>query len=171
MTQVIGPNTVMGDFSGVERLIRGKRYRMFRVDEQFWADFPLSDLETGEEIRKRVRLVMTTGSHHMQVYWYAMGRGRGLGMLPLFYLKEQQHPSTGIRSWRNIESALDNHLLPPLGRMSIAEVRRGDLLRIVTNLIAADLVGAVRRRYPAWPGGDDAGLKAASPIRTAPRRS
>lgn len=57
------------------------------------------------------------------------------------YLAQQQ---ARIASWRNIEMALNNHLLPDLGGVPIADLRRADLHRILDRLIADDRRGAAR---------------------------
>lgn len=48
----------------------GRRYRLIREDERFFVDAPRPGT-TGETASERQRLpvVMTTGSHHMQLYW------------------------------------------------------------------------------------------------------
>ena len=57
------------------------------------------------------------------------------------YLEQQQGR---IRSWRNIETALENHLLPTLGTTAVGDVRRGDIHRVLDGLIAQGKRGAAR---------------------------
>ena len=46
------------------------------------------DVPDGSNARPRItrQVVMITGSHHQQIYWYATGRNRLLGQLPAAYL-------------------------------------------------------------------------------------
>ena len=83
MTQVATASSVLGDFDDVVLEDRGFRYRFERRDDEIWVDIPdplwfenppwfmeLLDEnwpETPPQIEARV--VMSTGSHHMQNYW------------------------------------------------------------------------------------------------------
>ena len=42
------------------------------------------------EVTLRRQVVMTTGSHHQQIYWYATGQSRILGQLPMIWLTADQ---------------------------------------------------------------------------------
>lgn len=86
MTQRVAPGNVLGSFDGIEQRLLGRTYRLHRRGRQFWGDFSSGD---GSRV-KQVQLVMSTGSHHMQVYWYPVGQGRLLGQFPLAYVKEAQ---------------------------------------------------------------------------------
>ena len=88
MTQVATPETVVGRFDGVEQIAYdNKKFRLGRTGDEFWFEGP--DLsQPGKRMRKRI--VMTTGLHHMQAYWYATGNHREVGIVPLFYLMEDQ---------------------------------------------------------------------------------
>ena len=83
MTQVAHPDRVLGDFDSALVEVHGRRYGLHREGDDLWADLPREDGG-----RERVRVVLTTGSHHMQVYWYPAGNGRMLDQLPLVWLKE-----------------------------------------------------------------------------------
>ncbi|OLC40147.1 MAG: hypothetical protein AUH43_27005 [Acidobacteria bacterium 13_1_40CM_65_14] len=48
------------------------------------------DLRQVETNRIRRQVVMTTGSHHQQIYWYATGKSRILGQLPMIWLIADQ---------------------------------------------------------------------------------
>jgi hypothetical protein len=102
MTQVATPGTVVGKFDGTERVVDGRfrnlhldkhglRCRLDRRGDELWVSMDdLTEKDRGkvpEEVERRV--VMTTGSHHMQVYWYASGKTRILGQVPLVYLIEE----------------------------------------------------------------------------------
>lgn len=87
MTQLASPESVLGDFRQVETEAYGHFVRLDQQDDEFWVT--MHDPEqpvtpTSPLIRRPV--VMTTGSHHMQVYWYATGKDRRLGQLPLVWL-------------------------------------------------------------------------------------
>jgi len=85
MTQVATKETVIGDFENVSLEFDGQTYELARRDDQFvfaWHE--------ASQMRRERPIVMTTGSHHMQGYWYATGVGRKLGQLPFMYLKDEQ---------------------------------------------------------------------------------
>lgn len=92
MTQIASPETVMGRFDGREVAFDGKSYRLERRGEEFWVEMPDPEWSGPAELQPRVQrqIVMTTGSHHMQVYWYPTGQKRKLGQFPLIYLKSEQ---------------------------------------------------------------------------------
>ncbi len=80
MTQVAGPDTVLADFDDVELRARGRRARAFRRGDEFWVDSvdPVWEMElvrglvagpASQARRVEERVVMTTGSHHLQAYW------------------------------------------------------------------------------------------------------
>jgi hypothetical protein len=62
--------------------------RLERSGSRFWAEFDDPDWDGAAAQAPRVRreVVMITGSHHQQIYWYATGRNRLLGQLPGAYL-------------------------------------------------------------------------------------
>ena len=71
MTQEVTPKTVLADFDDVELDYQGRTYRAFRDGDRFMIDVPKIGT-TGEEPDERVvrQVVMSTGSHHQQLYWY-----------------------------------------------------------------------------------------------------
>ena len=85
MTQVATPETALGDFSGEEVQFNGQRYRMFVRDGQLFAETAPAQGNGGHT--PAVRLVQTTGSHHLQIYWVAAGAGRTLETFPLLWLR------------------------------------------------------------------------------------
>ena len=91
MTQIATPASVIGDFSGVQLEQAGHRITLQRRGDQFWAemDDPASKKD-GPARRVERQVVMTTGSHHMQIYWYDSGVNRKLGLLPFVYLRDDQ---------------------------------------------------------------------------------
>src|SRR5262245_13607351 len=76
MTQLATPQAVVASFDGVELRIHGKTLRLTEEDGAFWVAVD------GAEKR---RVVMTTGSHHFQAYWYETGKGRQLALFPMMY--------------------------------------------------------------------------------------
>ncbi|HAY82059.1 MAG TPA: C cytochrome precursor [Planctomycetaceae bacterium] len=89
MTQLANPDSVVGTFDDQPFVLKGKTYRLQRRGDQYWAELDGSDPD-GKAIRYWTRLVMTTGSHHQQVYWYSTGDTRVLGQLPIVYLIDEQ---------------------------------------------------------------------------------
>lgn len=85
MTQIATPDAVIGDFDNVPFELEGHTYRLFRRDDTFWVEIDNPDAGSA---RITQPVVMTTGSHHMQVCWYTTGHGRVLGQLPLRYIRE-----------------------------------------------------------------------------------
>ncbi len=81
MTQLPTPEAVRAPFDGSEMEIHGKRYRLSAHDGGFWVE------TDGGEPR---RVVMTTGSHHFQAYWFETGKGRQLGLFPFMYKLSEQ---------------------------------------------------------------------------------
>ena len=110
MTQVASPDTVVADFDNVTVVhVHGRPMTLERRGREFWATFDDPDaVDAGatvatrsgagraallgppatEAVRPRItrQVVMITGSHHQQIYWYATGRNRLLGQLPAAYL-------------------------------------------------------------------------------------
>src|SRR5687768_4954522 len=113
MTQLVKPGTVLGDFAGVELELRGQRYRLDHRGGQPWVEMP--DPARPEGPPARYPLVLSTGSHHMQVYWYPTGESRILGQMPFIWL-------VGERRWAPRNSVF---LMPPPD--SLSEARRWNL--------------------------------------------
>jgi predicted CXXCH cytochrome family protein len=108
MTQTASPDNFVGAFDGQRIDSKGLVYRVFKRDEQFWAEMPDPDeminrqrtydlkMQSGlateplrwDNIPKVERqVVMSTGSHHYQTYWVESAKYPGTMMtLPLVYL-------------------------------------------------------------------------------------
>jgi formate-dependent nitrite reductase cytochrome c552 subunit len=86
MTQVADADTVAGPVNQPFSFL-GQTYRLLRQGRDVW--FQMDHAGPAGQPR-RLRLVMITGSHHMQVYWYATGHSRKLGQVPFIYLIEEQ---------------------------------------------------------------------------------
>lgn len=101
MTQVASPEAVRAPWRG-ELESRGRRYRLLRKGDEFWADVVDPDWVrenrlAGRDVdfapdppRATLPVVMTTGSHHMQTYWIPSASGREVYNLPFVYLFDQQ---------------------------------------------------------------------------------
>lgn len=81
MTQVVTPETVFGAFDGRTVEAHGREYRPERRGDQFFI---------GGSAEPNSRVVLATGSHHMQVYWHLTGKSRKLALSPLVYLREAE---------------------------------------------------------------------------------
>ncbi len=77
MTQVATPKTALGDFENVELQLHGESFRLGRGGDSLWVELGPA------ERRTRHPIVLATGSHHDQMYWYTTpGGGRDLLQLP-----------------------------------------------------------------------------------------
>ncbi|MGE4608754.1 MAG: hypothetical protein AAEJ52_18635, partial [Myxococcota bacterium] len=87
MTQSATPESVLGDFDDARVSLKGIDYRMFREGDAFFAEWdrPVpGKAKTSRRVRRQ--LVLTTGSHHDQMYWHPTTRnGRALRQFPLDY--------------------------------------------------------------------------------------
>ena len=87
MTQPATPDTVKGDFADVELHLDGGRYYLGREGDQFWFEREVVD-GSGSGVRPRHQIVLVTGSHHMQVYWYSTKNHRELARMNFTYVFE-----------------------------------------------------------------------------------
>ena len=93
MTQIATPETVLADFDGVRvSAEHGGPMALERRGDEFWAEFDDPDWDSTSAASPRImrQVVMITGSHYQQVYWYPTGRDRLLGQLPAMYLIREQ---------------------------------------------------------------------------------
>ena len=111
MTQVATPETVLADFDGVRvSAEHGGPMALERRGDEFWAEFDDPDRDSMSVASPRItrQVVMITGSHHQQVYWYPTGRDRLLGQLPAMYLIREQRwisrPSAFLRPPEHAQS-------------------------------------------------------------------
>jgi len=79
MTQIASADGVAGDFEDVSLELEGESYHLYRRGDSVGVELP-----SGEERD----IVMTTGSHHMQIYWYE-AKARVNGQLPFVWLIEE----------------------------------------------------------------------------------
>ena len=83
MTQRVDAHSVLADWDGVTLSTQGKTWRLLRKGAGFWIDMEDPVVVAGATPgRVQRQVVMSTGSHHMQVYWYESTHGRVLGLLP-----------------------------------------------------------------------------------------
>lgn len=93
MTQVAGPDSVRADFDDATvRDVHGGPMTLTIRDGRYRAAFADPDWDGRGAAPPRIEreVVMITGSHHQQIYWYATGQQRLLGQLPGAYLIDEQ---------------------------------------------------------------------------------
>lgn len=83
MTQVATEASVAGDFENLDPRLRD---HLVRHGTEFFVRFG----GPNDLLAREHRIVMTTGSHHYQAYWYEAGQGRRLQLVPAVYLIDQQ---------------------------------------------------------------------------------
>jgi hypothetical protein len=78
MAQVASPTAVLAPFDDVQLAVHDKEYRLERRGDEFWVD--QEEVLPGFPSAPRVQrpVVMTTGSHHFQVYWLPTEHSRKL---------------------------------------------------------------------------------------------
>lgn len=93
MTQVADPEVLLGDFDDVKLSEYGRNYHLTEGSDVCWVEMldPAAIPGTAAALQRvRSPIVMATGSHHMQAYWFPMGVQRTLGILPFVFLNETQ---------------------------------------------------------------------------------
>lgn len=96
MTQVATPETALAPFDGLPRIMRGRYYRPFVRHGELWIemDDPFTDSPVVADGAERSdagvprierRVVLSTGSHHEQDYWFEADPERALAHLPIAY--------------------------------------------------------------------------------------
>ena len=90
MTQLATPDAVRANFDHVVVSdAPGNPVQLERRGSEFWATLndPDAPARAGSPpVRIERQIVMTTGSHQQQAYWYRTGHSRILGQLPAMYL-------------------------------------------------------------------------------------
>ncbi|MCA9216267.1 MAG: hypothetical protein KDB27_24530 [Planctomycetales bacterium] len=87
MTQLASAESVVGDFNSVSLTLDDRDYRLFQRDGMYRVEI---QEHVPEPHRTEHQIVMTTGSHHMQFYWYSTGDSVELGKLPFVFLFSEQ---------------------------------------------------------------------------------
>ena len=93
MTQVATPETVRAVFVGARiEDVHGSPMLLTRLGDEFWAEFDDPGWEGPRLERPRItrQVVMITGSHYQQIYWYATQHDRALNVLPGVYVIAEQ---------------------------------------------------------------------------------
>jgi hypothetical protein len=93
MTQIAEPDRVAASFDGMQvDEVPGRPMRLRRRGRELWAEFDDPDWNGRGDVPPRIerQIVLTTGSHNQQIYWYATGRERLLGQLPAIHLVAEQ---------------------------------------------------------------------------------
>ncbi|MEO1998093.1 MAG: multiheme c-type cytochrome, partial [Planctomycetaceae bacterium] len=97
MTQVVTPDTMLAPFADTKLHSRGRSYHLTRDGTTFWVDLvdPEWDVansnlgldpdQAQDPPRVRRQIVLSTGSHNYQTYWFASGAGNQLRQLPWVY--------------------------------------------------------------------------------------
>jgi hypothetical protein len=89
MTQVAAPERMATSFDQVRvDAVPGRPMLLRRRGPELWAEFDDPDWRGKGDAPPRIerRVVLTTGSHNQQIYWYATGHERLLGQLPAIQL-------------------------------------------------------------------------------------
>lgn len=102
MTQLATPQAVVGDFDDVTLQDQGRTYALRRDGDAFFVETPdfeweRAQVQSGKPIpepskipRVERRIILTTGSHWMQTYWYAAEDGKEMINFPFVYLFDAQ---------------------------------------------------------------------------------
>jgi FKBP-type peptidyl-prolyl cis-trans isomerase 2 len=88
MTQVATPEIVVAPFAGEVLRSGNATFKLERASDALWVEVE-STAPTGTE-RFRRQIVLTTGSHHEQDYWYETKDGRTLARLPFVWRIPEQ---------------------------------------------------------------------------------
>ena len=97
MTQLASPEAVLGDFNDVDLQLGDFNYHLSQEGEKYFVDVTgqtASNVNSSDGSAQakthRGEIVMTTGSHHMQAYWYTSGKGRLTVQLPFVWLRPEK---------------------------------------------------------------------------------
>ena len=91
MTQVVNEKTVLGNFDDVVLRDGNVTIKLQHDGDEFTADMRVEAEVSLLSHHVKAPIVLTTGSHHYQAYWYKGGDDtRLIGMLPYVYLLDEQ---------------------------------------------------------------------------------
>lgn len=100
MTQVPGPDNVVANFDNVQLQTEGKQYQLRKKGDRFFVELDDPDWQSQTEPPPRVEreIVLMTGSHHEQDFWYESPFGRIVQRLPFVYRIEEQawYPDSSV---------------------------------------------------------------------------
>ncbi len=106
MTRIASPESVAEGFGGQVLERAGERWEFLRRGDRFFVEFDNGTTSTEHEV------LMTTGSHHFQAYWFASGAGNKVDVVPL-----------GYRYLEDVWIPLDSAFLLPPGVRQMTEAR------------------------------------------------
>ena len=89
MTQVPSEGLVVADFDDARVRHFGRDFRFYREEDAFLMEMQ-SPRAVGPPDVQTFELVLSTGAHHQQAFWFATENARSLGKLPLIWLNEEQ---------------------------------------------------------------------------------
>lgn len=92
MTQVASAESVLAPFPSRTAAFEGRNWIFAREGERFFATARAAQADAGDMggVRDaRREIVLTTGSHHYQIYWLA-DEGRGMEQLPLVWHRAEE---------------------------------------------------------------------------------
>jgi hypothetical protein len=89
MTQVASHESIVAPFDDRVLELAGVFYRLERRSDEFWVVTNDSRFSDGTGPSEH-RIVLVTGSHHMQLYWFETGLGRAVARLPFFFRIQEQ---------------------------------------------------------------------------------
>lgn len=121
MTQVVTSDTMLGDFDDVRLDYHGVEYHLIRDDDVFFF-VSTQRKPDGEVVQDRRPILLSTGSHHLQAYWYPTGIGRALEFFPFIWVIQEAR-------WMPRESVFLQPTVPlhvPLGTKSDQETWQFD---------------------------------------------
>lgn len=100
MTQVPTPENVVADFDGTRLIDHDRFIVLSEEDGRFFADMDDPDWDPALGLPPRIRreIVLMTGSHHEQDFWFETPYGREVSRLPFVYRIEEQtwYPDTSV---------------------------------------------------------------------------
>jgi len=128
MTQLADASSVRGDFDGVLLEAKGQQLRLSQEGGRFFFE----ELYDDRPPSKKVPILMVTGSHHYQVYWFSRSQDRKIHGFPFVYLFADQRwvprgsemlgpPSEHVAKAVWNKSCLTCHSTHPLPRVAPGE--------------------------------------------------
>ena len=96
MTQVADEAEILGNFDQTLQ-IGEQRFILSHDDDGYWVELKVQVANGFSPLYDKCKVVMTTGSHHFQLYWYTypaqiqpLGPKKMLGLLPFAYSIEEE---------------------------------------------------------------------------------
>ncbi len=92
MTQLPSEGSVVADFD--DRIVRhfGREFRFYSENDRFFMDMKTTRSPASGDAApsQTFEIVLSTGAHHQQAFWFAPDEGRGLGQLPFIWINAEQ---------------------------------------------------------------------------------